>query len=76
MSDVVLSLVDRTEIGERPVIGFTGYPDLRPLSTGGGEMNLLCGTCRFVLVGTTGPDGYPHMLIRCPACGSYNDLAR
>lgn len=77
MSDVALSVVDRQEIGERPVIGFTGYPDLRPFSTGDGGLNLLCGNCGFVIVaGTDDSAGRPQMLIRCPACGGYNDLAR
>jgi hypothetical protein len=76
MSDVPLSVIDRQEVGERPVIGFTGYPELRPFSTGTGELNLLCGVCGFVLVaGTTYAAGQPRMLIRCPACGGYNDLA-
>ena len=75
MSDVVLSVVDRQEIGERAVIGFTGYPQLRPFSTGSGELDLLCGGCGFVLVaGSAGPAAQPVMLIRCPACGGYNDL--
>jgi hypothetical protein len=77
VSDVVLSVVERQEIGERPVIGFTGYPELRPFSSGAGELNLLCGVCGFVLVeGATDADGRPLMLIRCPSCGGYNDLVR
>ena len=75
MSDVVLSVVDRREIGERPVIGFTAYPQLRPFSTGSGELDLLCGGCGFVFVArTTDTAARPVMLIRCPACGGYNDL--
>jgi hypothetical protein len=77
VSDVALSVVDRREIGDRPVIAFTGYPVLQPFSTGPGELNLLCGTCGFVLVAGTSPAaGRPRMLIRCPSCGGYNDLVR
>jgi hypothetical protein len=74
VSDVVLAVVDSREVGERPVLGFTCYPELRPFSTGTGALNLLCGECGFVLVeGASGAPGGPLMLIRCPACGQYND---
>ena len=74
VSDVVLPLVGPREAGERPVLGFTCYPELRPFSTGTGDLNLVCGGCRFVLVaGSTGSAERPAMLIRCPSCGCYND---
>lgn len=74
MPDIVLSVVDQREIGERPVLAFTHYPNLRPFSTGPGGLNLLCGRCQFVLVaGTVREAEHPLMLIRCPSCGSCND---
>ena len=75
MRDVVLPLVGAGESEERPVLGFTHYPELKPFSTGTGEVNLLCGRCGFVLVaGTTTDSEVPPMLIRCPSCGERNDL--
>ena len=74
MSDVVMSVIDRREIRGRPVLGFTSYPEPRPFSTGSGELNLVCGGCGFVLVeGVKRSATYPHLLIRCPACGDCND---
>ncbi|WP_395656851.1 hypothetical protein [Nocardioides sp.] len=74
MSDIVLPVVGSSEAGGRPVLGFTCYPELRPFSTGDGDVNLVCGGCGFILVaGSTGTAQRPSMLIRCPSCGRYND---
>lgn len=75
VADVVLPVVRTQETGSRPVLGYTSYPDLRPFSTGSGDLNLVCGGCGFVLVaGSTSTTERPAMLIRCPSCGGYNDL--
>jgi hypothetical protein len=75
MTDVVLAEVDRSDLNGRPVLGFTRYPQLAPFSTGPGDVNLLCGGCRFVLVqGAADNDaGGSRLLIRCPACSALND---
>jgi hypothetical protein len=75
MTDVVLAEVDRSDRKGRPVLAFTRYPDLAPFSTGPGDVNLLCGSCRFVLVqGADEDDGSAgRLLIRCPSCGALND---
>lgn len=75
MTDVVLAEVDRKDLNGRPVLGFTRYPQLAPFSTGTGDVNLLCGSCRFVLVqGAADNDARgAQLLIRCPACGALND---
>lgn len=74
MRDIVLSVVSQEETGTRPVLAFTSYPVLRPFSVGPGEVNLLCGRCRFVLIaGEKAGTERPRMLIRCPACGDSND---
>lgn len=70
----MLRVVDASEAAGRPVLGFTGYPELQPFSTGSGHLNLLCGRCRFVLVaGANDSAEWPAPLIRCPACGECND---
>ena len=77
MRDVVLPLVEPGQAEERPVLGFTHYPDLQPFSSGTGDLNLLCGRCGFVLVaGITSGAEVPAMLIRCPSCGERNDPDR
>jgi len=75
MTDVVLAEVGRNDLNGRPVLGFTRYPDLAPFSTGTGNVNLLCGSCRFVLVQGVeeGDSSAGRLLIRCPACGALNE---
>lgn len=71
----MLPVVGSQDAGARPVLGYTCYPELRPFSTGPGDLNLVCGGCGFVLVaGSTTSDERPALLIRCPSCGGYNDL--
>ncbi len=72
--DVRLQEVEPGDVGDRKVLAFSGYPDLRPFSRGNGSLNVLCARCSFVLIEAAMSQDLAAagLLIRCPACGALN----
>ena len=74
MPDLRLVEVAPADVGDRPVVGFTSFPELAPFSTGDGALDVLCARCSFVLMAGAAPDDVHAgpLLIRCPSCGTVN----
>ena len=68
MPDIKLSVIPEPAEGTRTV--FKG--ETKPLMRSAGSTNYLCGKCGEILV--KGGQA-KNIVLRCPSCGSYNELA-
>jgi len=67
--DVLLTVLTEFPEDTRSVFVVTR---LRPYFRGEGELNLLCGGCRFPLAEGIDASQIPDSVLRCPSCGDYN----
>lgn len=48
-------------------------PKTLPAIIGKGDINVLCGSCRSILIKTMSPNQINNMVVKCP-CGKFNDI--
>lgn len=70
-SDIRLPVIPKPAEGTRVVL----EGDAKPLAKGTGPLNYLCGNCGETLLEGIEKGEVTNIVLRCPYCGSYNDLA-
>ncbi len=76
MPEIALATVPASRRATCTVIGYASFPERTPFSVGTGDTDYVCGHCAFVLIkSATEVQTATGLAIRCPSCGSYNDLS-
>lgn len=70
MTNRALRVIPEPDPKIRSVINFTGKGTIA--FTGNGDLNLLCGQCKSMLVQGVGAS-LESVVIKCNSCGAYND---
>jgi hypothetical protein len=71
MPEIKLKTIPQPDEGTRAVLQSNKAPMIR----GAGEYNYLCGNCGALLVEGIEQGQIQNIVIICPRCGRYNELA-
>ena len=74
MPDIKMDLIEEPPEGTRTVLIPEVAPVFRGEGAGKGDVNYLCGRCSTILIETMPQGSVRNIVIKCPKCGSFNEV--